>query len=184
MPTSNINNINIVNTVNALIAGLPNAATMEEAINLLNESEVLIHNLPHSERTALREARSQVWLQTFSRLQQAPRQSRATMNAIDRANVLIDNMSRATTYNEAIRYMDDLTIVINSLPRNGNAYRRLADRQWATWLQAYDRTAVPIQSRAPITVNGITTTAYDRNRNRAPITVNGITSDEYNRLTR
>ena len=82
--SSNINNTNIVNTVNALIERLPSAATMEEAINLLNESEVLIHNLPHNERTALREARSQVWLQTYARLQQAPRQSRATIDAINR----------------------------------------------------------------------------------------------------
>jgi hypothetical protein len=148
IPNSNINNTNIVNTVNALIAGLPNAATMDEAVSLINETEVLIHNLPHSERAVLREARNQVWLQTYPRLQQAPRQSRATMNAIDRANALIDNMSRATTYNEAIRYMDDSTIVINSLPHNGIAYRQLSNRQWTTWLQAYNRTALPIQSRA------------------------------------
>jgi hypothetical protein len=163
--SSNINNTNIVNTVNALIAGLPNAATMDEAVSLLNETEVLIHRLPHNERAVLREARNQIWLQTYPRLQQAPRQSNATIDAINRANALIDNMSRATTYNEATRFMDNSTLVINSLPRNGNAFRQLSDRQWATWLQVYHRTAVPIQSRAPITVNG-------------------ITSDEYNRLTR
>jgi hypothetical protein len=126
--SSNINNTNIINTVNALIEGLPRAATMEEAINLLNESEVLIHNLPHNERTALREARNQVWLQTYPRLQQAPRQSRATIDAINSANALIDNMRSATTYDEARGYMDDSTIVINSLPRNGNAYRQLSNR--------------------------------------------------------
>jgi hypothetical protein len=142
MPTSNINNTNIVNTVNALIAGLPNAATMDEAVSLINETEVLIHNLPHNERAVLREARNQVLLQQYPRLQQAPRQSRATTNAIDRANALIDNMSRATTYNEAVRYMDAATIEINSLPRNGYAYRQLSNRQWATWLQAYNRTAL------------------------------------------
>jgi hypothetical protein len=146
--SSNINNTNIVDRVNALIAGLPNAATMDEAVSLLNETEVLIHSLPHNERTALREARTQVWLQTHSRLQQAPRQSRATIDAINRANALIDNMSRATTYNEATRYMDDSTRVINSLPRNGNAYRQLADRQWTTWLQAHRILSAPIQSRA------------------------------------
>jgi hypothetical protein len=142
MPTSNINNTTIVNTVNALIAGLPNAATMDEAVSLINETEVLIHNLPHNERAVLREARNQVLLQQYPRLQQAPRQSRATTNAIDRANALIDNMSRATTYNEAVRYMDAATIEINSLPRNGYAYRQLSNRQWATWLQAYNRTAL------------------------------------------
>lgn len=151
--SSNINNTNIVNTVNALIEGLPSAATMEEAINLLNETEVLIHNLPHSERAALREARNHVWLETYPRLQQAPRQSRATIDAINSANALIDNMSRATTYDDARRFMDESTIVINRLPRNGNAYRELSNRQWSTWLQAYNRTAVHIQSRAPITDN-------------------------------
>jgi len=148
--SSNINNTNIVNTVNTLIAGLPNAATMNEAVSLINETEVLIHSLPHSERAVLREARNQVWLQTYPRLQQA------TIDAINRADVLIDNMSRATTYNEATRFMDDSTLVINSLPRNGNAFRQLSDRQWATWLQAYNRTALPIQSRAHITVNRLT----------------------------
>jgi hypothetical protein len=154
MPNSS--NTNIVNTVNALIEGLPSAATMEEAINLLNESEVLIHNLPHSERAALREARNHVWLETYPRLQQAPRQSRATIDAINSANALIDNMRSATTFDDARRFMDESTIVINRLPRNGNAYRELANRQWSTWLQAYNRTAVPIQSRAPITDNRLT----------------------------
>ena len=196
MPTSNINNTNIVNTVNALIEGLPNAATMDDAVSLLNEIEVLIQSLPHNEREVLREARNPVWLQTYARLQQAPRQSRATIDAINRANALIDNMSRATTFDDARGFMDDATLVINSLPRNGNAYRELANRQWSTWLQAYHRTAVPIHSRAPITVNGITTTAYNRSRaNVQPIAVNrssqldthpttGITPAEYDRLIR
>jgi hypothetical protein len=182
MPTSSINNT--INTVNALIAGLANVATMIEAIGLIHETDILIASLPERERTALREARNQVWLQTYPRLQEPPRQSRATMNAINRANELIDNMSRATTFDEARRFMDDSTLVINSLPRNGNAYRLLADSQWATWLQAHRRLSAPIQTRAPITVNGITTTAYNRNRSRAnvqPITVNGITTADYNR---
>jgi hypothetical protein len=104
------------------------------------------------------------------------------MNAINRANALIDNMSRATTFDEARSYMDDSTRVINRLPRNGNAYIELADRQWATWLQAHRRLSAPIQTRAPITVNGITTTDYNRSRaNVQPITVNGITTADYNR---
>jgi hypothetical protein len=182
--SSNINNTNIVNTVNALIAGLPNAATMDEAVSLLNETEVLIHNLPHSERTALREARNQVWLQTYPRLQEAPRQSRATIDAINSANALIDNMRYATTFDQATRFMDDSTIIINSLPRNGYTYRQLADRQWATWLQTHRRLSAPIQTQAPITVNGITTTAYNRSRaNVQPITVNGISTTAYNRST-
>jgi hypothetical protein len=177
MPTSNINYT--INTVYALIEGLANAATMIEANGLINETDVLIASLPESERAVLREERNQVWLRTYPRLQEAPRQSRATMNAINRANALIDNMSRATTFDEARRYMDDSTRVINRLPRNGNAYRELADRQWATWLQAHRRLSAPIQTRAPITVNGITTADY--NRSRAPITVNGITTATYNR---
>lgn len=154
MPTSNINYT--INTVNALIAGLANVATMVEAIGLINETDVLINSLPESVRGVLREERNQVWLQTYPRLQGAPRQSRATIDAINRANVLIDNMSRATTFDDARRFMDESTRVINNLPHNGNAYRQLSNIQWSTWLQAYNRTAVPIQSRAPITVNRLT----------------------------
>jgi hypothetical protein len=136
MPISaNINNT--VNRVNALIAGLPNAATMYEAIGLLNEIDLLIDSLPESERAVLREALIQVWLQTYPRLQE----SSAT---IDRANALIDNMRYATTFDDARRFMDASTIVINSFPRNGNTYRQLADRQWATWLQVYARVSAPI----------------------------------------
>ena len=182
MPTSNINTT--INTINALIEGLANVATMIEAIGLINETDVLIASLPESVRGVLREERNQVWLQTYPRLQEPPRQSRATINTINRANALIDNMSHARTFDEAVSYMNASTRVINTLPRNGNAYRDLANTQWTTWLQAYDRNAVAIQSRAPITVNGITTADYNRNRSRAnvqPITVNGITTAVYNR---
>ena len=194
MPTSNINTT--INTVNALIAGLANVATMIEAIGLINETDVLINSLPESERTVLREERNQVWLQTYPRLQEAPRQSRATIDAINRANALIENMRSASTFDDARMFMDASTREINLLPRNGNAYRELADIQWSTWLQAHRRLSAPIQSmtvngittadynrnRAPITVNGITTTAYNRSRaNVQPITVNGITTAAYNR---
>jgi hypothetical protein len=180
MPTSNINYT--INTVNALIAGLANAATMIEAIGLINETEVLINSLPESERAVLREERNQVWLQTYPRLQEPPRQSRATMNAINHANELIDNMSRATTFDEARMSMDASTRVINTLPRNGNAFIRLSNRQWDNWLQAHRRLSAPIQTRAPISVNGITTAAYNRSRaNVQPITVNGISTTAYNR---
>jgi hypothetical protein len=89
-----------------------------------------------------------------------------TINAINRANALIDNMRYATTFDQATRFMNASTRVINSLPRNGNAFRQLADRQWATWLQVYARVSAPIQNR---TVN-------------PSITVNGITSEEYENL--
>ena len=145
MPISaNINSTNTVNHVNALIAGLPNAATMYEAIGLLNEIDLLIDSLPHSERAVLRDARTQAWLQTYPQLQQAPRQSSATIDTINSANALIDNMRYATTFDQATRFMNASTRVINSLPRNGNAYRQLADRQWATWLQAHTRLSAPI----------------------------------------
>jgi hypothetical protein len=75
-------------------------------------------------------------------------------------------MRYATTFDQANRFMNASTRVINSLPRNGNAFRQLADRQWATWLQVYARVSAPIQSR---TVNPY-------------ITVNGITSEEYENL--
>ena len=175
--STNINNT--INTVNALIAGLANVATMIEAIGLINETDVLIASLPESVRGVLREERNQVWLQTYPRLQEPPRQSRATIDAINRANVLIDNMSRATTFDNARRSMDASTRVINTLPRNGDAYRVLADSQWVTWLQAHRRLSAPIQTRAPISVNGITTADY--NRSMAPISVNGITTAAYNR---
>ena len=157
MPTSNINYT--INTVNALIAGLANAATMIEAIGLINETDLLINSLPERERAVLREARNQVWLQTYPRLQEAPRQSRATIDAINHANALIDNMRYATTFDQATRFMNASTRVINSLPRNGYAYRQLANRQWATWLQVHARVSAPIQNRTvnpSITVNGVT----------------------------
>jgi hypothetical protein len=146
MPTSNINTT--INTVNALIEGLANVATMVEAIGLINETDILIDSLPERERAFFKEERNQVWLQTYPRLQEPPRQSRATIDTINRANALIDSMSHATTFDEARSYMDNSTIVINRLPRNGNAFRELSDRQWATWLQAHRRLSAPIQSRA------------------------------------
>ena len=182
MPTSNINTT--INTVNALIEGLRNSATMIEAISLLNEIDILIASLPESERAVLREERNQVWLQTYPRLQEPPRQSRATIDTINRANALIDNMNSATTFDEARRFMDASTREINTLPRNGNAFIELSNTQWATWLQAHRRLSAHIQTRAPITVNGITTADYNRNRSRAnvqPITVNGVTTAAYNR---
>jgi hypothetical protein len=180
MPTSNINTT--INTVNALIEGLANVATMVEAIGLINETDVLINSLPERERAVLKEERNQVWLQTYPRLQEPPRQSRATMNAINRANALIDNMSRATTLDEVRRFMDASTREINTLPRNENAYSELVNRQWTSYMQAYTRLSPPIQSRAPITVNGITTDQYNRSRASVqPITVNGITTTAYNR---
>jgi hypothetical protein len=115
--------------------------------------------LPESERPVLREALNQVWIQTYPRLQEAPRQSRATIDAINRANALIDNMRYATTFDQATRFMNASTRVINSLPRNGNAFRQLANRQWATWLQVHARVSASIQNRTvnpSITVNGIT----------------------------
>jgi len=157
---NNINNTNTVNRVNALIAGLPNATTMIEAIGLLNEIDVLIDSLPHNERALLRDARTQVWLQTYQRLQE----SSATIDAINRANTLIDNMRYATTFDQATRFMNASIREINSLPRNGNAYRQLANRQWSTWLQVHARVSAPIQSRAvnpSITVNGITSEEYE-----------------------
>jgi len=161
MPTSNINTT--INTVNALIAGLANVATMIEAIGLINETNILIDSLPERERAVLREERNQVWLQTYPRLQEPPRQSRATIDAITRANALIDNMSHATTFDEASRFMDASTRVINTLPRNGNIYRELANTQWDIWLQAHRRLSAPIRTRAPISVNGIPTADYNRN---------------------
>jgi hypothetical protein len=105
-------------------------------------------------------------------------------------------MSHATTFDEARSYMDASTRVIITLPRNEYAYRDLSNRQWTTWLQAHRRLSASIQTRAPISVNGITTAAYNRsmapisvngvttaayNRSRAPVTVNGITTAAYNR---
>jgi hypothetical protein len=87
-----------------------------------------------------------------------------TIDAINRANALIDNMRYATTFDQATRFMNASTRVINSLPRNGNAYRQLADRQWATWLQTHARVSAAIQNRTvnpSITVNGITSEEYD-----------------------
>jgi len=155
--SNNINNTNTVNRVNALIAGLANAATMIEAIGLIHETDLQIDSLPESERAVLREARTQVWLQTYQRLQEIS----AT---IDRANALIDNMRYATTFDEATWFMNASSIVINSFPRNGNTYRQLANRQWATWSRVHARVSAPIQSRAvnpSITVNGITSEEYE-----------------------
>jgi hypothetical protein len=87
-----------------------------------------------------------------------------TIDAINRANALIDNMRYATTFDQATRFMNASTRVINSLPRNGNAFRQLADRQWDTWLQVHPRVSAHIQNRTvnpSITVNGITSEEYD-----------------------
>ena len=181
---NNINNTNTVNRVNALIEGLANAATMIEAIGLINETDVLIASLPHRERAVLREARNQVWLQTYPRLQEPPRQSRATINAINHANALIDNMSHATTFDEARRFMDASTREINNLPRNGNAFIQLANRQWDIWLQAHRRLSAPIRTMAPISLNGITTADYNRSSQLDTHPDTGITPAEYDRLIR
>ena len=144
MPISGNNTANTINRVNALIAGLRNAATMVEAIGLLNETDLLIDSLPHSTQAVLREARTQVWLQTHARLQQAPRQSRATIDTINRANVLIARMRNAATFAEARDLMDEITIIIANLPRN--EFRLLADRQWSGWSYVHARVAASIQS--------------------------------------
>ena len=73
-------------------------------------------------------------------------------------------MRYATTFDQATRFMNASTRVINSLPRNGNAFRQLADRQWDTWLQVHPRVSAHIQNRTvnpSITVNGITSEEYD-----------------------
>jgi hypothetical protein len=170
-------NINIANTdvvidcVNTLIEGILNAATIQEAQVLLDESDVLIHSLPYNKRGELATKRFQAQFEAYQRLEalrarqleaRRAKRSKKTNDAINRANELIASMYSATTKEQLFEFMNELSIIIINLPSDEEKKQELTNRQWTSYMRAYTRLPAPIQRRAPITVNGITTVDYDR----------------------
>ena len=155
-------NINITNTdvvidcVNTLIAGILNAATLQEAQVLLDESDVLIHSLPYNKRGELATKRIQAQFKAYPRLEALrakqlealrAKRSKKTNDAINRANELIASMYSATTKEQLTKFLDESSIIINNLPSDEQEKDELVDRQWRTWLQAHRRLSPPIHRR-------------------------------------
>jgi len=155
-------NINIANTdvvidcVNTLIEGILNAATMEEAQVLLNESDVLIHSLPYNKRGELATRRIQAQFKAYPRLEalrarqleaRRAKRSKKTNDAINRANELIASMYSATTKEQLTKFMDELSIIIINLPSDEEEKKELTNRQWTSYMRAYTRLSPPIHRR-------------------------------------
>jgi phosphoglycerate dehydrogenase-like enzyme len=155
-------NINIANTdvvidcVNTLIAGILNAATMEEAQVLLDESDVLIHSLPYNKRGELATKRIQAQFKAYPRLEalrarqleaRRAKRSKKTNDAINRANELIASMYSATTKEQLTEFLNESSIIINNLPSDEQEKEELINRQWTTWGRAYTRLSPPIHRR-------------------------------------
>jgi hypothetical protein len=192
-------NINIANTdvvidcVNTLIEGILNAATIQEAQVLLDESDVLIHSLPYKKRGELATERIQAQFKAYPRLEALrakhleelrAKRSKKTNDAINRANYLIESMYSATTKEQLTKITDELSIIIINLPSDEEEKEELTNRQWTSYMRAYTRLSPPIQRRAPITVNGITTRDYNRSTQLDTHPTTGITPAEYDRLIR
>lgn len=71
-----------------------------------------------------------------------------TANTISNARVLIERMKNAGTFVEASRLFNDITRIIDSLPRN-DVYREVADSQWEAWSHVYRRVALAIPRVTP-----------------------------------
>ena len=155
-------NINIANTdvvidcVNTLIAGILNAATMQEAQVLLDESDVLIHSLPYNKRGELATERIQAQFKAYPRLEALrakhlealrAKRSKKTNDAINRANELIASMYSATTKEQLTEFLNESSIIINNLPSDEQEKEELTNRQWTTWMRAYTRLTPPIHRR-------------------------------------
>ena len=78
-----------------------------------------------------------------------------TANTIGIANELIVRMINAETFDQARGLYDDITRIINSLPRNDD-YRRVSNLQWNAWLHVHRRVALTI----PIPRRGRVLTGY------------------------
>jgi hypothetical protein len=155
-------NINIANTdvvidcVNTLIAGILNAATIQEAQVLLDESDVLIHSLPYNKRGELATKRIQARFKAYPRLEELrakqlqarrAKRSKKTNDAINRANELIASMYSATTKEQLTEFLDESSLIINNLPSDEEEKEELTNRQWTTWMRAYTRLTPPIHRR-------------------------------------
>jgi hypothetical protein len=155
-------NINIANTdvvidcVNTLIAGILNAATMQEAQVLLDESDVLIHSLPYNKRGELATKRIQAQFKAYPRLEalrarqleaRRAKRSKKTNDAINRANELIASMYSATTKEQLTEFLNESSLIINNLPSDEEEKEELTNRQWTTWMRAYTRLSPPIHRR-------------------------------------
>ena len=135
--------ISDIKRANALIKGLRNAATIDEALLLLSETDIIINNMQISDKKEMTEAVRAVWYETEKRLQQQqPSLTSTATAAIKSADDLIDKMYTASSSNEALSYMNSSTIIINSLANLGvpqHEITRLIDKQWNEWLIAYPR---------------------------------------------
>ena len=155
-------NINIANTdvvidcVNTLIEGILNAATIQEAQVLLDESDVLIHSLPYNKRGELATKRIQAQFEAYPRLEALrarqlealrAKRSKKTIEAINRANELIASMYSATTKEQLTKFVDELSKIINNLPSDEEEKEELMNKQWTSYMRAYTRLSPPIHRR-------------------------------------
>jgi hypothetical protein len=155
-------NINIANTdvvidcVNTLIEGILNAATIQEAQVLLDESDVLIHSLPYNKRGELATRRIQAQFKAYPRLEalrarqleaRRAKRSKKTNDAINRANDLIASMYSATTKEQLTEFLNESSIIINNLPSDEEEKQELINKQWTSYMRAYTRLSPPIHRR-------------------------------------
>ena len=135
--------ISDIKRANALIKGLRNAATIDEALLLLSETDIIINNMQISDKKEMTEAVRAVWYETEKRLQQQqPSLTSTATAAIKSADDLIDKMYRARSSTEAHSYVNSSTRIIDSLANLGvpeHEITRLIDKQWYAWLIVHRR---------------------------------------------
>ena len=133
--------ISDIKRANALIKGLRNAATIDEALLLLSETDIIINNMQISDKKEMTEAVRAVWYETEKRLQQQqPSLTSTATAAIKSADDLIDKMYEASSLIEAQNYMNSSTKIIDSLANLGvpeHEITRLIDKQWYVWLRVF-----------------------------------------------
>ena len=135
--------ISDIKRANALIKGLRNAATIDEALLLLSETDIIINNMQISDKKEMTEAVRAVWYETEKRLQQQqPSLTSTATAAIKSADDLIDKMYEASSLIEAHSYVNSSTRIIDSLANLGvpqHEITRLIDKQWYAWLIVHRR---------------------------------------------
>ena len=135
--------ISDIKRANALIKGLRNAATIDEALLLLSETDIIINNMQISDKKEMTEAVRAVWYETEKRLQQQqPSLTSTATAAIKSADDLIDKMYTARSSTEAHSYVNSSTRIIDSLANLGvpqHEITRLIDKQWYAWLIVHRR---------------------------------------------
>ena len=135
--------ISDIKRANALIKGLRNAATIDEALLLLSETDIIINNMQIRDKKEMTEAERAVWYETEKRLQQQqPSLTSTATAAIKSADDLIDKMYTARSSTEAHSYVNSSTRIIDSLANLGvpqHEITRLIDKQWYAWLIVHRR---------------------------------------------